>query len=87
MQTLTTAPEIFTTYSPLSDDSSLARRVKNYLIGYKMPGLRDVEVEADNGTVTLRGQVHSYYQRQLAIHCCRRVAGVNQLVDELEVVL
>jgi hypothetical protein len=35
--------------------------------------------------VTLRGRVPSFYQRQLFIHCCQRVAGVVQLNDELQV--
>jgi osmotically-inducible protein OsmY len=44
-----------------------------------------VAVLSDDGTVTLRGQVRSFYEKQLCHHTCRRVAGVLRLVDEIEV--
>jgi osmotically-inducible protein OsmY len=47
--------------------------------------LRQVVVRADNGTVTLRGTVTSFYQKQLCIQACRAVPGVVTLVDEVEV--
>ena len=66
-------------------DRELERRVTNYLLGHKMPALRHIEVESDNGTVTIRGRVSSFYQKQLCINCSRRVAGVVRLIDELTV--
>jgi len=67
-------------------DRDLERRVQNYLYGRQVLGLRRIEVEASGGTVTLRGRVRSYYEKQLCIHCCRRVAGVIELVDQVVVV-
>jgi osmotically-inducible protein OsmY len=67
-------------------DGDLQRRVVNYLLGHRMPALRRIEVEADNGTVVVRGQVRSFYQKQLCIHCARRVAGVVRLIDRVHVV-
>lgn len=67
-------------------DRDLESRVANYLLGYKMPALRELDVEADNGTVIVRGRVQSFYQKQLCINCSRRVAGVIRLIDEVEVV-
>jgi osmotically-inducible protein OsmY len=64
----------------------LERRVVNYLISRHIPGVRWLEVEADQGVVTISGKVKSYYQKQLCSHCTRRVAGVVQLVDGIEVV-
>jgi len=72
--------------SECSQDRDLEARVRNYLLGYKMPALQHVDVEASNGMVILRGRVYSFFQKQLCIHCCRRVAGVFELVDELKVV-
>ena len=69
-----------------SHDRDLERRVRNYLYGHRMPALKRIDVEADNGTVVLRGRVYSFFQKQLCIHCCRRVAGVIELIDELEVI-
>jgi osmotically-inducible protein OsmY len=66
-------------------DHELKRRVLNYLADRHMPALRHLEVEADNGTVTLRGRVRSFYEKQLCQHCCQRVAGVIRLVDAIVV--
>jgi osmotically-inducible protein OsmY len=67
-------------------DRELERRVVNYLNGRHLPALRHLEVEADNGTVTLRGIVSSFYEKQLSQQCCRRVAGVVKLIDDVDVV-
>ena len=67
------------------DDQELARRVENYLHSKQMRSLRSVAVEADNGRVFLRGDVGSFYEKQLCLSCTRRVAGVIDLVDEIRV--
>jgi osmotically-inducible protein OsmY len=69
-----------------SADRDLERRVKGFLYGKHMPGLRNLQVEAHNGTVVLRGQVGSFYEKQLGHQCCRRVAGVQKLIDSVDVV-
>ena len=66
-------------------DIDLEHRVRNYLAAQSRPALRAVHVEAANGTVTLRGRVHSFYEKQLSIHLAARVAGVRRLQDELTV--
>ena len=68
-----------------SADHDLQRRVVNFLQGWQMPGLRNVEVQVASGTVTLRGTVNSFYEKQLSQQCCRRVAGVLKLVDAVNV--
>lgn len=68
-----------------SSDRDLERRVLNYLFGRQVSALRGILVQADNGRVTLRGEVYSFYQKQLCINCSRRVAGVVTLVDEIDV--
>jgi osmotically-inducible protein OsmY len=67
------------------DDCDLQRRVVNYLFDRRVSSLRAIEVTASAGTVTLRGRVASYYEKQLCLHCCRRVAGVMRLIDEVVV--
>ena len=67
-------------------DRDLERRVANYLVSRQVAALRDIDIHADRGTVTLRGEVRSFYHKQLCLNCCRRVAGVVQLVDEVDVV-
>ena len=68
-----------------TSDRDLERRVVNYLWGRQIPSLRRVAVASREGTVTLRGQVRSFYEKQLCQHSCRRVAGVLRLVDEIDV--
>lgn len=67
------------------NDHDLCRRVENYLVGFHRMGLREIQIEADRGVVTLRGRVSTFYEKQLALNCCHRVAGVRQLIDEVEV--
>ena len=45
----------------------------------------NVHIEARGGVVTLRGTVPTYYRRQLLYSSARRVAGVLEVVDQLEV--
>ena len=64
-------------------DFELERRVTNYLLSKQMRSLREVAVDVANGTVVLRGEVGSFYEKQLCLNCTRRVAGVVELVDEI----
>ncbi|NQT39028.1 MAG: BON domain-containing protein [Planctomycetes bacterium] len=48
-------------------------------------GSRDLRFETDNGHVTLRGVVASYYQKQMAQEVVRRLDGVDEIHNELEV--
>jgi osmotically-inducible protein OsmY len=47
--------------------------------------LRQVRVVVENGTLLLRGEVHSFYQKQLLLSCQSRIPGVTKLVDEVRV--
>ncbi|MFO0868970.1 MAG: BON domain-containing protein [Pirellulales bacterium] len=66
-------------------DGELQRQVLDFLFQRQMPALRSIQVAVCNGIVTLRGRVRSFYERQLCLSCCQRVAGVRQLVDQIEV--
>ena len=66
-------------------DRDLERRVVSFLHDRHVPGLRHLNVSADNGTVFLRGRVNSFYEMQLCQNCCQRVAGVVRLVNEVTV--
>lgn len=66
-------------------DQELQFRVKSFLTSRHYPGFERLEVVAENGAVTLTGNVDSFYEKQIAIHSCRRVAGVLILVDQIEV--
>ena len=67
------------------EDAELRRRIVGYLATKHLPNLRRLSVNAAGGKVTLRGRVDSFHEKQVAIHSCRRVAGVRDLVDNVEV--
>jgi osmotically-inducible protein OsmY len=69
----------------VTKDQDLERRVISYLSARYLPGLRQLQVSVQEGTVTLRGSVKSFYEKQIAIHSCQRVAGVRKLVDAVDV--
>jgi hypothetical protein len=46
---------------------------------------RDVSCEYDEGTIILRGRSSSYYDKQIAQETVRGIDGVNQVVNEIEV--
>jgi hypothetical protein len=66
-------------------DRDLLRRVKTFLSTSHRPGLRALEVEAHGGVVRLRGNVRTFYEKQLSVQLTRRVAGVVRLIDEVMV--
>jgi len=67
-------------------DGDLKRRVSNFLATRQHARLLRLDVDVNDGIVTLQGRLASFYEKQLALSCCQRVAGVRQLVDEVEVV-
>ena len=68
-------------------DEEVCMRVKNFLFSRHFPGIRELEVDVDNGIVTLSGNVQSYYEKQVAMNSCQHVAGVLALIDRIEVAL
>jgi osmotically-inducible protein OsmY len=80
---------VLTSPSPLrvrqTEDEELTTRIRLFLGTLKLAALRHVHVQARDGKVTLKGVVRSFYDRQLAIGCVRRVAGVRQVIDMIKV--
>ena len=66
-------------------DKDLQHRVASYLGSRHFPAFRDLQVDVDHGAVTVSGRLSTYYEKQVAINACRRVAGVLQLVDDISV--
>jgi osmotically-inducible protein OsmY len=62
------------------DDRVLTALARNpYLAG------RNLRFETEEGRVTLRGVVRTYFQKQMAQESLRRIDGVDQIHNELEV--
>ncbi len=66
-------------------DRDLEKRIRTFLFGMGRAGLRNLDVEVQNGCAIIGGTVRSFYERQLALSCCQRVAGVLIITDKVEV--
>jgi len=64
---------------PLDDRVLVALERNPYVAG------RNLRFETSQGRVTLRGVVASYFQKQMAQEAIRRVDGVAEIANELEV--
>jgi len=64
---------------PLDDKVLIALERNPHLFG------RCLRFETESGRVTLRGVVRSYFQKQMAQEAIRRVDGVDEICNELEV--
>ena len=65
-------------------DLELALQVRDNLTATRRD-LFYVAVLVFNGEVRLRGSVSSYYLRQVAVERARRVPGVRNVLDEMQV--
>lgn len=65
-------------------DEELRQRVVLHLASCR-PELEGLVVSAKDGTVTLAGEVPTYYLRQLGIERAKHIAGVRRVIDLIEV--
>jgi osmotically-inducible protein OsmY len=72
--------------SSSTSDADLENRVRVFLAGLKIPGLRGVTVGVEGGVARVGGAVQTFYEKQLVTHCCKRVAGVVGVVNNVRVV-
>ncbi|HEX5104136.1 MAG TPA: BON domain-containing protein [Pirellulaceae bacterium] len=66
-------------------DEDLTHRIRLFLQSLQLAVAKRIEVEVEQGVVTITGRVRSRYERQLALSCVRRVAGVRQVEDRMVV--
>jgi osmotically-inducible protein OsmY len=71
--------------NPESIDEKLAHRVEFELYSTKAISLKTVQIHADNGTVTLTGNVTSRAEKLLAERTAQSVEGVRKVVNSLAV--
>ena len=67
-------------------DAELLTRVGIALTLRQRSSFRQIVVEVAAGVVTLRGEIPSFFDRQLAAESARRVFGVREVRDQLCVV-
>jgi hypothetical protein len=66
-----------------ADASDLLKRIQSFLSLQYLPSLRQLNVEVDGDVAIIGGKVKSFYERQVGIECCKRVAGVRKVLDHI----
>lgn len=66
-------------------EDALATRIASAIRTNPHVGRRNLRFETDHGRVVLRGTVGTYYQKQMAQEALRRLEGVEQIENHLEV--
>jgi len=67
------------------DDAALTTSVKTKLAADKLSSLTRVDVDTNNGTVSLNGVVESSDQRARAQELASQVNGVNRVINNIQV--
>lgn len=66
-------------------DVDLENRIARFLHQRHVPNCTRIKAHAHGGTVVVSGKLPSRQAERLCIECCRHVAGVIKLIDNLEV--
>jgi hypothetical protein len=66
-------------------DADVTRRVAMFLNQRHVVLPQNLSISAQRGVVTIRGLASTFHQRQLLVSATQRVAGVVQVIDNLEV--
>jgi hyperosmotically inducible protein len=71
--------------TPVATNASITAKVKSALLADKItPGLR-IDVDTDNGTVTLTGKVDNQAQKERAGRIAAKTEGVTKVVNRLTI--
>jgi osmotically-inducible protein OsmY len=71
--------------SRIGNDERLAHTVECAVRAAGVRVINRLTIVAREGSVTLQGRARTFYEKQLVLHAARRVPGVRQIVDELDV--
>jgi osmotically-inducible protein OsmY len=63
----------------------LEQRVRQFFVSANLPSLRYLDVAVEGNTVVLMGYVQTFYEKQMATAFARRVAGVVNVVNSINV--
>jgi len=70
---------------PQIEDPALQQQVQNAIVGSPYLSQNNLQCETESGRVVLRGKVSSFFQKQMAQEALRRIDGVEQIENLLEV--
>lgn len=66
-------------------DRALERQIAKSLIEQDIPAFRRVGIDVQDGVVTIRGRVNTFFEKQVARHTCLRTPGIRKVRDGLRV--
>lgn len=66
-------------------DSELEQNVQAAIVWNPYLSLEQIDVAVSDGAVTLRGELASHFDRELALDVVSRIRGVGSIIDELNV--
>jgi len=66
-------------------DEDIELRVKEFLSRQHFPALQLLDLEIEQGELTVHGEVCSFYEKQVAMSICQSVPGVVVYVDRITV--
>jgi BON domain len=66
-------------------DAELERRIANFLCQRRVPGRECLQLNVHGGVVAVSGRIPTRYAKWLCIECCRRVAGVLRVIDNVKI--
>ena len=69
----------------LTNAERLVRRVRLSIDHAGLPALRLIDIKVIGSTVVLSGRVATFHQKQLATALASRVAGVVEVMNQIEV--
>ncbi len=75
-------PSIPRFYHP---DVDVAATARQRMLGSPYRAVHDVECEYDEGIMTLRGRVSSYFLKQMAQEAVGKLPGVEEIANHIEV--
>ena len=73
-------------YQGKTQDPVVSRKVSEKLSSLGVRAPCRVTVVSDNGKVTLSGTIQYERQRQIAVHAIKAVAGVQRVIDQMQVI-
>jgi osmotically-inducible protein OsmY len=68
------------------DDTTITTRVKTAMLNDPAVGGLRIDVDTFKGAVTLSGRVKTQAEKQKAIELARRVSGVTEVKDAMQVI-
>lgn len=71
--------------TPPESSDELERRLASFLHARGVPGASTLVFKDDRGIVMIRGKLPSPAAKRLCLECCRHVAGVLALIDQVEI--